>query len=142
MPKPKPYFEIRLRDESVRLYPGDFGPRDEDALRQATRRAGVERRSLTGIFEELDNQQTVGLDTIALAWWAARRKQGIREDLAGVLDRFPSYEEIGEGALEVTADDGTGTDAPADDSGDSEPAAEAADDPLGSGDASPTSPPD
>jgi hypothetical protein len=106
-PEGERVIKITVNGEAAIIRPGEFGPRDDALVRRETKAALGEKRSLMGAFASLD-EETIGLDSICLLWWLARRKAGdTTESFAEALDRFPSYGEATE-AIEMAevVDDG------------------------------------
>lgn len=96
---------ITVRGERSVLRLGDLGPRDDALVRRETKMAGVERLSLMGALQALD-EQTMGLDMLCLLWWLGRRKAGETTMSYGeALDRFPSYAEVGEAVMVTELED-------------------------------------
>lgn len=82
---------ITVRGEESVIRPGDFGPRDDALVRKETKMAQVERVSLMGAMQAMD-EGTIGLDLICLLWWLGRRKAGDTTMSYGdALDAFPTY---------------------------------------------------
>lgn len=102
-----PYFKIIVRGDEAIIRPGDFGPRDDALVRKEGKKADLGRLSLMGALGSLD-EDSVGLDSICLLWWIARRKAGdTTQSLATALDNFPSYGEADEhiDVIEISPDE-------------------------------------
>jgi hypothetical protein len=85
--------KITVRGDEATIRPADFGARDDSLVRRETKIAGVERVSLMGALQAMD-EGTVGLDLVCLLWWLGRRKAGDTTMSYGeALDGFPSYAE-------------------------------------------------
>ncbi len=98
--KQVPTLKITVRDVAAIINPGEFGPKDDSLVRRESMAAFGERVSLTGVLQEFDSG-AVGLDSLCLLWWLARRKAGeTDESLSDALDSFPTYAEF-EGAVQV-----------------------------------------
>ena len=82
-------FIITVRDgEPLTISLDDFGPRDSLDVRKATGLA------LAQLFE----QGTFDMDTTAVLWWMARRRNGEEKlTFEEVLTEFPTYGEIASG---------------------------------------------
>jgi len=108
--KQETVIRISVRGEEVIVRPSDYGPRDDALVRRETKMAGVERMSLMGAMQALD-EQTMGLDSVCLLWWLARRKAGeTTMSFGDALDGFPSYGEAEDAIVfeEVIDDDDEG----------------------------------
>lgn len=85
---------ISVRGEVGRLVQGDLGARDDSLVRRECKAANLGRISLIGALRELD-EESMGLDSICILWWLARRKAGdTTMSLDEALDRFPSFKEM------------------------------------------------
>jgi hypothetical protein len=79
---------IRIGDDSVTFDAMDFGATDDMIVGVETKKMFGQRLTLTAVLAEMETAGSPGLDGLALLWWAARRKQGVREPLSAAFDLF------------------------------------------------------
>jgi len=79
---------ITIGAESVTFDAMDFGATDDMIVSVETKKAFGSPLTLTGVLAEMDDGGAPGLHGLALMWWAARRKQGVREPLKTAFDLF------------------------------------------------------
>lgn len=90
-------YEIVVRGEPVRMPLDMITVRDEALVRRETLKAYGFKQSLSSVINEMQSEDTAGVDAVALLWWLGRRKAG--EDdlkLSDALDEFPTFAEIQE----------------------------------------------
>lgn len=77
---------LTINGESRTLMTADLGASDDLASRKAT---GL-------VVSNFIGEETFGADSIAVLWWLAGRKAGIKVSFTRVLDDFPSMATLGE----------------------------------------------